>query len=82
MGASLIHLLPTREIIPTIKGKEDELLKTKHYEFTEVEMLAIRDTLIEENQRLKAVKPNSPIFVKIKKAVGILKDQFVRDCQK
>lgn len=57
-------------------------MKTKRYEFTQVEMLAIRDALIEEHQRLKKVNPNSPIFIQKKRAVEALKDQFKADCGK
>jgi len=56
-------------------------MKTKQYLLTEVEMLAIRNALMEESVRLKSVYPKSPIFQAIKSATHALAEQFETDCK-
>lgn len=55
-------------------------MKTKHYEFTEVEMLALRESLdFYWFEKAKDLKPNSPLFKRVNKAVRPLLDQFTND---
>ena len=54
-------------------------MKTKQYLLTEIEVLAIRDALIEFKHHLKNVKPISDIAIAEKKAVTILAEQFKND---
>ena len=50
-------------------------MKTKEYRFTIAEMIAIRDSLIEERQRLRIAKcSNNQVNV-----LNALKDQFKQD---
>ena len=56
-----------------------EKIKTKQYLLTEIEVLAIRDALIEFKQQLKNVKPISDIAIAEKKAVTALVEQFKDD---
>ena len=62
-------------------------MKTKHYEFTETEMTAIREALVEyyHNVSKKHCDPLSPlrcspIAKSIHLSVKALKDQFKQDC--
>ena len=55
-------------------------MKTKHYEFTEIEMLAIREALdVQWHEHLKTLKPKSAKFIIMKKATRVLLDQFKSD---
>jgi len=56
-------------------------MKTKTYVFTEIEVFAIRDALVEKFHMDKATSPNSPIFIEMKKATEALKDQFIDDAR-
>ena len=52
----------------------------KHYILTEIEVLVLRDALIEHYQRTKHLKPLSPIAIEMKKTTMDLKEQFKADC--
>jgi hypothetical protein len=52
----------------------------KYYVFTELEILVLRDALIEHYQNTKHLKPISPIAIEMKKATMALKEQFKSDC--
>ncbi len=55
-------------------------MKTKHYELTEVEMMAIRNALdFHWHGELKKLKPISPLPLKVKKSARVLLDQFKQD---
>lgn len=57
-------------------------MKTKTYVFTYVEILALRDALIEKHQIDKLYTPISPIAIGMQKATKTLKDQFKEDAMK
>ena len=60
--------------------KEDLEMKTKHYEFTEIEILVIRESLTEYwHNTLKRSLANSPITKNMQNACKALKDQFIQD---
>jgi hypothetical protein len=55
-------------------------MKTKHYEFTEIEILVIRESLTEYwHNTLKRSLANSPITKNMQNACKALKDQFIQD---
>ena len=55
-------------------------MKTKCYEFTIIELMAIRDSLDDHwHNTLKNLKPISPIAIKEKNTVRILLDQLKND---
>ena len=54
-------------------------MKTKHYEFTQIELLALKEACIEYYQTTKHLKPNSSIAIRMFKALETLKDQFKND---
>lgn len=54
-------------------------MKTKTYTFTEIEILALREAMIEFKHSIKNNKPISPIFIEMKKAVTGLAEQFKDD---
>ena len=56
-------------------------MKTKTYLFTELEIIAIRDALIENKQRLKKLKPKSRNAVNYKIATTNLAEQFKTDAR-
>ena len=57
-------------------------MKTKTYILTEIEKYAIRDALIEQYQRMRRLKMQSPIAIEMFNALKELKDQFIEDCCK
>lgn len=55
-------------------------MKTKQYQLTTVERMAIRNALDNQwHNESKHLKPLSPIAIKIKDATRILLDQFKHD---
>lgn len=66
----------------TTNFKEEGNLKTKHYELTEIEILAIREALDTQWYQIKDKDMISPIFKDMKKATLILLDQFKQDYSK
>jgi len=56
-------------------------VKTKTYVFTEIEVFAIRDALIEKFQADKNTFPKSPIFIEMKITTKTLKEQFIDDAR-
>lgn len=51
-------------------------MKTKTYDLTAIEVLAIRDALCESKQQWKKFEPNSPLPKKVKAATTALYEQF------
>ena len=51
----------------------------KQYVFTKIELMVIRDALIEHWQNTKMLNPKSPIAKDMKSALWVLKDQFKED---
>ena len=55
-------------------------MKTKHYELTEIEVLAIREALdMLWFDRMKDMKPNSPLIINMKSITKPLLEQFKQD---
>ena len=54
-------------------------MKTKTYEFTEIEVMALKEATCEYYHATKHLKPKSPIAVKMFKALEGLKEQFNDD---
>lgn len=54
-------------------------MKTKTYTFTEIEMLALRDSLTVMSFEIKNLNCNAPIFSDRNKAIITLKEQFKND---
>ena len=56
-------------------------MQTKTYTFTKSEILALREACREYEYLLSKVNPKSPIFIKMKKSLSVLKEQFINDYQ-
>ena len=54
-------------------------MKTKRYELTQIEVMALREATIEYYHTIKQSKPNSPIALAMKDALYALKNQFSDD---
>ena len=54
-------------------------MRTKHYQFTATELLALRDACAEHWQAVKHLKPVSPIIQDARRALVALKEQFAQD---
>jgi len=54
-------------------------MKTKHYEFTEDELMVLTNAMIEYNQFVRGLNPRSPIAIRNKKIAKVLSDQFKTD---
>jgi len=54
-------------------------MKTKTYEFTQDEVLALRNATCEYYHQTKKLKPNSPIAIRMYKCLKALKEQFGDD---
>ena len=56
-------------------------MSTKTYTFTKSEILALREACIEYNHTMLKLSPRSPIFIKMKKNLKGLTEQFKKDYQ-
>ena len=54
-------------------------MKTKRYEFTEIEVLALKEATTEFYHFMKQIKAGSPIVMNMKAALCALKNQFHDD---
>ena len=54
---------------------------TKTYTFTKSEILALREACIEYDHLMSKIHPRSKIFMKMKKSLKSLKEQFKNDYQ-
>ena len=54
-------------------------MKTMHYQFTQSELLALRDACQEHWQAVKHLNPISPVVQDARRALVSLKEQFTRD---